>query len=507
MNHLSHMVGNVTNFNFTSSSNHNHGGFDSNMICNMLIATTVSSCVGFISGSTHKTFDLLQYTLRSIYKYLYELFQKKRNCVNIIGIITISDTGVDVNFSNEYCAIMSMIGKKNINLYNITFLNNDYTKTINDEFYVNTNNIISIDDSLNIEFFEERESSSTSKESSKEGASSYQIKYIKMKISSDVLFTNDIQKKINEWTRIYVNETRRYTDDGLIYYYSLDVAKKITSTKKISMWNKNTLTTFKTFDNIYFTDKQKLIKKLNYFLNNEAVYKKKGIPYNLGLLFHGDPGCGKTSCIKAISNYTKRHVVEINLKQIKTCTEFVKIFNDNLMNDDYVPHERKIIVLEDIDCMIDIIQSREKKDHDDEKKKKDCNIDLLSLLLKTTNESNKNQDKEKENDDTLTLSCILNTIDGVLENYGRILIITTNYVDMLDKALIRPGRIDTKIKFTKCTNKMYHDIIENYFDVELDRTIPFVELEYSPAECLDMCAMHSDSIEEVIENLTKSISV
>ena len=109
------------------------------------------------------------------------------------------------------------------------------------------------------------------------------------------------------------------------------------------------LITFKTFDNIFFKDKDILIKKLNYFLANEEKYKKKGIPYNIGFLFYGNPGCGKTSCIKAISNYTKRHVVEINLKQIETCGEFINIFNDDMMNDNCIPHRKKIIVLEDID--------------------------------------------------------------------------------------------------------------------------------------------------------------
>ena len=243
------------------------------------------------------------------------------------------------------------------------------------------------------------------------------------------------------------------------------------------------------------------------------MYKRKGIPYNIGICCHGDPGCGKTSFVKALSKHLNRHVVQINLKKIKTCTEFERIFNDVMMNDDYVPHEKKIICMEDIDCMIDIVRSREEENAKKNPNNENGNVsenkevDLLSLLLKaadTTNSQIKDSIKDSTNEynDALTLSCILNTIDGVLENYGRILIITTNYIDVLDKALIRPGRVDIKIKFTKCTTKMYYDIIENFFDTRLTPGIPFIDLEYSPAECLEICSMYNDSIDDAIKSLT-----
>lgn len=113
-----------------------------------------------------------------------------------------------------------------------------------------------------------------------------------------------------------------------------------------------------------------MIEKLNYFLNNEHIYQRHGIPYNFGLLFHGPPGCGKTSCIKAIANLTKHHVVEINLKKIKTCEEFVTIIDNEFINKIYVPTNKKIILLEDIDCMLDIAIDRKIKDDKEQKNKR-----------------------------------------------------------------------------------------------------------------------------------------
>jgi hypothetical protein len=67
-------------------------------------------------------------------------------------------------------------------------------------------------------------------------------------------------------------------------------------------------------------------------------------------------------------------------------------------------------------------------------------------------------------DDPITLSSLLNTLDGTLETPGRIIIMTTNYPDRIDSALIRPGRIDMNIEFTLSTHDMIVDMYENFYD-------------------------------------------
>lgn len=222
------------------------------------------------------------------------------------------------------------------------------------------------------------------------------------------------------------------------------------------------------------------MNRLDYFLNNEENYKRLGIPHTLGLLFHGEPGCGKTSTIKAIANNTRRHVVEIPLSKIKTCSELKRIFFNELINSHYVPSQRKIIVLEDIDCMGNIVHKRtEKESTESVEKIIDGSIDAKKLDL---------YEKliDGVNDDKLTLSYILNLIDGVLEQPGRIMIITTNHPDKLDKALLRPGRIDMKIHFGKCSKRTCSEILELYFNKKLDETSMPDHL-LTPAEVFELC--------------------
>ena len=60
-----------------------------------------------------------------------------------------------------------------------------------------------------------------------------------------------------------------------------------------------------------------LLKRLEYFENNKQEYARIGTPYTLGFMFYGEPGCGKTSTIKAIANQTQRHIIDINLSKNK----------------------------------------------------------------------------------------------------------------------------------------------------------------------------------------------
>ena len=142
------------------------------------------------------------------------------------------------------------------------------------------------------------------------------------------------------------------------------------------------------------------------------------------------------------------------------------------MNYKDIPLNKRLYVLEDIDCADlkdivkdrgDAVQDREAEEAvmSDKDLDKDSGLNLLSLL-KVLQEQEQAEDKN-----TLTLATLLEVLDGGMEMEGRMLVITTNYPEQLDKALIRPGRIDMKINFERCTTESLLQMYCHFFHDDL----------------------------------------
>ena len=143
------------------------------------------------------------------------------------------------------------------------------------------------------------------------------------------------------------------------------------------------------------------------FIHNPKWYTQRGIPYRRGYLLYGPPGCGKSSFITALAGHLEYSIRVLNL-------------SDRGLSDDRLNYllsiapQQSIILLEDINAAF---VSRE--DHPSMK----TAYDGLSRL---------------------SLSGLLNALDGVASTEARILFMTTNYLERLDPVLIRPGRVDYK---------------------------------------------------------------
>jgi len=251
------------------------------------------------------------------------------------------------------------------------------------------------------------------------------------------------------------------------------------------IWNECEFKSARTFNNLFFENKKLLLNKLNFFINNKDWYDYEGHPWTFGIGLHGPPGTGKTSVIKSIANKLNRHIIIIPLSKIKTQTQFNEyFFEEYYSNKNYkkIDFTEKIIVFEDIDCMSEIVKKRKNvSDSDSEdgnmdmvKDFKDNEIDKkLHIQNKLLNKIAKKVDDEhndscifnvvKENDDVITLSYILNIIDGIRETPGRILIMTSNNYDSLDPALIRPGRIDLTLEMKNASIDIIKEMYSHYY--------------------------------------------
>ena len=104
-------------------------------------------------------------------------------------------------------------------------------------------------------------------------------------------------KEINDWIEdIYKKHTETQTNT---INQTLCIFNEIINTKNKNLeFDMIKLNTFKTFDNVFGEHFDILKNRVDFFINNQDWYQKKGIPYHLGIMLHGEKGCGKTSTIK-----------------------------------------------------------------------------------------------------------------------------------------------------------------------------------------------------------------
>ncbi|MED6184134.1 AAA-ATPase ASD, mitochondrial [Stylosanthes scabra] len=193
--------------------------------------------------------------------------------------------------------------------------------------------------------------------------------------------------------------------------------------------------------------KEEIVKDLVKFKKGKEYYEKIGKAWKRGYLLYGPPGTGKSTMIAAMANFMNYDIYDLELTAVKENTELRKLLIET--------SGKSIIVIEDIDCSLDLTGQRKKKkeEKDAEEKEKD---------------PVKKAKSEEEKGSKVTLSGLLNFIDGIWSACGgeRIIIFTTNFVDKLDPALIRRGRMDKHIELSYCGFEAFRVLARNYLDVE-----------------------------------------
>jgi chaperone BCS1 len=196
-------------------------------------------------------------------------------------------------------------------------------------------------------------------------------------------------------------------------------------------------------------EKEHLVRDIENFRKSKRRYARLGVPYHRGYLFYGPPGTGKTSLVSALAANFGLAIYAINLA----------VFDDrSLMNAVNQVSTNSVLLFEDIDCM----------------KSGDARVPSNVAANDRTRSPNEKENVAARNG--VTLSGLLNVLDGFYAPTNVLFMMSTNRIETLDEALLRPGRIDYKLYLGKASDRQKIELFQRFFpDVSEFEAEGFVE--------------------------------
>lgn len=256
--------------------------------------------------------------------------------------------------------------------------------------------------------------------------------------------------------------------------------------------------TKRSFDSLFFTQKDKLLRMVQKFADGTLYPKHVHVDNKLGILLYGPPGTGKSAFVIALANYLQKHIIIVDMTKIITCNDF-----NNLMK----MGKDHILLFEEMDCILGVLKKRDSSEPTLQSKIDEDYNTLMTLFINTDDPIEKKQIREKldvhkhNKANALQLGYVLQRLDGIFNETGRVIIGCTNHPELIDPALLRPGRFGIKIELGLCTKQMITDIITYYMELDniqkkriSETDLP--ENHYSPAELIQRIQMHYEEEED-----------
>lgn len=225
-----------------------------------------------------------------------------------------------------------------------------------------------------------------------------------------------------------------------------------------------------------------LLEDAREFLGAERWYADRGIPYRRGYLLHGMPGGGKSSLVMAVASELKLPIYLLTLSSDQMCDDALLQLMQTMTT------TPSILLLEDVDAAHTAVAVREVGDGAEEQEKQQTVeagaagdqsvatgmvLSITEHLMEQSRFESKQRAREREQEREegrdkkggghLTLSGLLNALDGPTATMGRLLFMTTNHKSLIDSALLRAGRIDYELAFGPVTETQCARLFSRFY--------------------------------------------
>lgn len=200
-------------------------------------------------------------------------------------------------------------------------------------------------------------------------------------------------------------------------------------------------------DTLFFDDgiKDRIKKHLDNWLSNEGIYAERGLIYKTGILLYGTPGTGKSSLASAIANYLHCGLITID------CTTFQYLNTAEVAESINADEDRYVVLLDEIDSIFG------------------------------------NRDEETDDEKNKRISKLLSFLDSPNSPNNVVFVATTNYIDRLDKAVLRKGRFDIAEELTDIHKEAAYEMCRsfNLSDDDINRIMSKAEFPMNPSTLQD----------------------
>lgn len=201
-----------------------------------------------------------------------------------------------------------------------------------------------------------------------------------------------------------------------------------------------------------------LIQDVKKFIARKDHYIKLNVPWRRGYLLYGEPGNGKSSFVLALASELNYNVYTVSITSVVGDQQLAGLINQ--------VRENSILLIEDVD----------------------------SIGIKRGNAEGVTSG--------VTLSGMLNAIDGVAAQNGRVLIMTTNKRDLIDSALIRSGRADKHVYVGNPNRDQVERMFDRFYENK-DLAKKFAQQAFRPSICmadLQVFFLSKNTPEEALAN-------